>query len=600
MAPTAEEPRCGSLTSESETLLSWGLTSAGERRRKQTGIETRMRAYFFLKCVLFFLFAKAHAIAPLRVCTTEEMAFDMLLDEKNAKSTDVTSDQQLHGYDVDMRHELLTKALNLSYTLRVLPSYGELQVETRKDMCDIGWAAFFVKGSRERCVLNSGNCRSLDALETELQSFASGTIDWTPWRCCIDYMPAHINYGMAIVFNSRSISFYEALFGACSQAFFINFSCFTFLLVIIFAHVVYFAERDTNPQFPKNYLDGIDDAMWWSIVSVTTVGYGDIVPMTGVGRIVAVLWMLVGIVMFSILAGIMSSNFSNIRNSVVSYKSVGHLVAANVRVCSYASEFLSGGLLAQIPKVNQVPGSSMAACGEFMKQGITDVTVMDAPIAKYWRSVTPWAAGLSISDDINTYAIALMFPENGGVAGSYYMDLLKPAIMEFTGSTTAKDLASKWFPQGVDSGGANGDEHIKWDLVGPAIGLVACYVLVMIWKMTHKSSFDRLSNVMVTQADLVAFKANVLATSADEVANKVVANVGGVASEVSKRTSDIAPVLKRAPTFLSRSGEKKFDVNASQRSNDTREHDEDSNSSSLHEAAHGVEAETVRVEIVKK
>ena len=569
-----------------------------------TGIATHMgsdrchmRAYFFWNSFLFFLFAKAHAVAPLRICTTEEMAFDMLVDSKNTKITDVTSDQQLEGYDVDMRHEVLTKALNLSYTLRVLPSYGELQVETRKDMCDVGWAAFFVKGFRERCSFNADNCRTLDALETELQSFGSGTVNWTPWRCCIDYMPAHLNYGMAIVFNSRTVSFYEALFGAFSQAFFINFACFTFLLVIIFAHIVYFVERKTNPQFPKHYLDGIDDAMWWSIVSVTTVGYGDIVPITGLGRIVAVIWMLIGIVMFSILAGIMSSNFTSVRESVVSYKSVGHLVAANVRVCSYASEFGSGGVLAQIPKANQVPGSSMATCGEFMKQGMADVTVMDAPIAKYWRSVTPWAAALSISGDINTYAIGLMFPEGGGAAGNYYKDLLKPAVIDFFDSTTSTDLASKWFPQSGAGGAKRDEQRIKWDLVGPTIGLVACYVLVILWKQTHKASFDRVSKVMVTQADLMAFQANVLATTADAVANRVVANAGDAASEVRtevmKSAGEVSTVLKRAPTFNSKVSTKNIALGSSKGSNGTKEQDDDSNASSLNEAS-------IQVEVVKK
>ena len=50
-----------------------------------------------------------------------------------------------------------------------------------------------------------------------------------------------------------------------------------------------------------------------------------------------------------------------------------------------------------------------------MKQGLADVTVMDAPIAKYWRSVTPWAAVLSVSESINNYAIAVLFPEDTSV-----------------------------------------------------------------------------------------------------------------------------------------------------------------------------------------
>ena len=483
-----------------------------------------------INLIILFL-SKARAVAPIRICTTEEMAFDMLVDPKT-KIVDISNDQQLQGYDVDMRHEILTVALNLTYTLRVLPSYGEMQVEVRKDKCDIGWAPYFVKASRERCIPNNVHCRSMETLDAELQSSSSSTIDWTPWRCCIDYMPAHINYGMAIVFNARSISFYEALFGAFSQAFFVNFACFTFLLVILFAHLVYFSERAYNPQFPKKYLDGIDDAMWWSIVSVTTVGYGDIVPITPIGRIIAVVWMLIGIVMFSILAGIMSSNFSNIRNSVVSYKSVADLAAANVRVCSYNSEFHSGGLLSPIPKANQVSGSTMVACGELMKQGLADVTVMDAPIAKYWRSVTPWAAVLSVSESINNYAIAVLFPEDGGAAGSYYFELLKPSIIEFTDSTIAKNLASKWFPPSGSSSGM-GDDTIKWDLVGPTIALVLCYMLIMAWKVMFKKSFETVSNVH-----------SGMVTTLTRQATNVVSSVG-----------DMSPVRRR-PHLFSKSGHK--------------------------------------------
>ena len=41
------------------------------------------------------------------------------------------------------------------------------------------------------------------------------------------------------------------------------------------------------------------------------VGYGDKVPVTPLGKILATLWMIIGIVIFSILTGIMSSNFTN-------------------------------------------------------------------------------------------------------------------------------------------------------------------------------------------------------------------------------------------------------------------------------------------------
>lgn len=53
------------------------------------------------------------------------------------------------------------------------------------------------------------------------------------------------------------------------------------------------------------------DALWWSIVTVTTVGYGDISPETGVGRVMAVILMLFGIGLVSMLTGTITSYFAN-------------------------------------------------------------------------------------------------------------------------------------------------------------------------------------------------------------------------------------------------------------------------------------------------
>ena len=200
----------------------------------------------------------------LRVCITLDSGFDMLSDESAALS-DVTSEASLFGFGVQARQAILSKALNFtSYELRVLPSYGELMVATRKDECDVGWAAFFALADRERCVPNADTCRSLASLQTELSaSGTTGTVNWTPWRCCIDYSPAFLHYGMAIVYDAKRVSFFEALGRSITQPFFVNFLCFLFLLVLIFAHAVWLCERGPNAEsFPRHYLEGIDDAIW--------------------------------------------------------------------------------------------------------------------------------------------------------------------------------------------------------------------------------------------------------------------------------------------------------------------------------------------------
>ena len=75
--------------------------------------------------------------------------------------------------------------------------------------------------------------------------------------------------------------------------------------VLVTASVVaYYAEHTTNPEFAT-----VGDALWWGFVTLTTVGYGDIVPKTPTGRFAAVAIMLTGIAVLGLLAGSLASFF---------------------------------------------------------------------------------------------------------------------------------------------------------------------------------------------------------------------------------------------------------------------------------------------------
>jgi voltage-gated potassium channel len=56
-------------------------------------------------------------------------------------------------------------------------------------------------------------------------------------------------------------------------------------------------------------INGFNNALWWAVVTVTTVGYGDVVPETGIGRIIAAVLMLAGVSAIPITTSLVVSVF---------------------------------------------------------------------------------------------------------------------------------------------------------------------------------------------------------------------------------------------------------------------------------------------------
>ena len=75
------------------------------------------------------------------------------------------------------------------------------------------------------------------------------------------------------------------------------------VVLVVAASLMYFAEKDADPQV----FTSIPVAMWWGVVTLTTVGYGDAVPVTVAGRLLAAVIALLGIGLFALPAGIISA-----------------------------------------------------------------------------------------------------------------------------------------------------------------------------------------------------------------------------------------------------------------------------------------------------
>jgi voltage-gated potassium channel len=79
----------------------------------------------------------------------------------------------------------------------------------------------------------------------------------------------------------------------------------TAFLIVISSCMVYFVEHPAQPD----KFSSIPDTIYWAVVTLTTVGYGDMYPVTVMGKIFTVLILLAGIALLALPAGIITSGF---------------------------------------------------------------------------------------------------------------------------------------------------------------------------------------------------------------------------------------------------------------------------------------------------
>jgi voltage-gated potassium channel len=97
------------------------------------------------------------------------------------------------------------------------------------------------------------------------------------------------------------------------------------VLLLVASSFMYYAERNAQPD----KFASIPEAMWWSIITLTTVGYGDVFPVTVVGKVVAGCIAILGIGLFALPAGILGSGF---------LEEINHRPRSTVRICPHCGE----------------------------------------------------------------------------------------------------------------------------------------------------------------------------------------------------------------------------------------------------------------------
>jgi ABC-type amino acid transport substrate-binding protein len=143
----------------------------------------------------------------------------------------------------------------------------------------------------------------LKGLERKDYDAAIGAITITPARLArVDFSyPAHRS-GVAVAVRQdagamAALTSYGSVLGELTPLI-----ALTFALLIVMGVAMWLAERPMRPHGHESVVDTLRDGIYWAVVTMTTVGYGDKTPKTTAGRVIAVVWMLASVALVSILS----------------------------------------------------------------------------------------------------------------------------------------------------------------------------------------------------------------------------------------------------------------------------------------------------------
>ena len=186
-----------------------------------------------------------------------------------------------------------------------LPPYGHLEPDGSIDgvSVDLWRRAAEILRRDYRLIPVSQMEAILEGLERKDYDAALGAITITPARLArVDFSyPTHRS-GVAVAVRQdtgpmAALASYGSVLGELAPLI-----ALTLALLIVMGVAMWLAERPTRPRRHKSAVDTLHDGVYWAVVTMTTVGYGDKTPKTTAGRIIAISWMLASVALISILS----------------------------------------------------------------------------------------------------------------------------------------------------------------------------------------------------------------------------------------------------------------------------------------------------------
>ena len=252
----------------------------------------------------------------------------------------------------------------------------------------------------------------------------------------LNFSQPYFDSGLQLLINKESVKENIKIIDKFKKILPILINTFIILIAVLtlFAHIMWGIERFNGDEtnFSAHYWKGIGQAYWWSIVTATTVGYGDITPKKSIGRIIAAMVMVIGIVWFGYFTGSVSSILTLLDDTQANIASM-HNRKIGVKIDSTAALYLKTRPTVRVQKYKNIE----QACKDVSSKKLYGV-LFDVPTLM-WYSNSNSKVRL-IGDVIKK--------QQYGIAASWespYMQAINISIIKFKNDGRYDKIYNKWF-----------------------------------------------------------------------------------------------------------------------------------------------------------
>lgn len=206
--------------------------------------------------------------------------------------------------------------------------------------------------------------------------------------------------------------------------------------VLIAAHLIWLTERRSNPDFAEPYGRGIWDSFYWSVVTMSTVGYGDKVARGNLGRVLALVWIAAGTLVFATFTAAMASALAveEIRGGIAGPSDLPGNRVATVRESS-GQIYLAG------IGVSPVLVNDIEAAYALLDDNSVDAVVFDAPVLRFHATREGEGDVGTVGPDFEDVQYGIVV----GETASELREQINLAFLEIVESGAYEQLHDKWF-----------------------------------------------------------------------------------------------------------------------------------------------------------